>query len=172
MSLTLTSVNGTAAPKSKGKKAPKPKAVAKTRFQKLAKWHFVLAGTMFLLAAAILSISLPHLKQGMGKTLGVGDAAATALAIVFDLSQIAAEVFLLAIPALGLGDREKWTAKGIIGAATAVSIAYNGMAFLDHATGLFGQGTALVLAVALPAGVLALSYLGSRVLLGAAKVSK
>jgi hypothetical protein len=95
----------------------------------------------------------------MRETLGVSLYASVALAILFDLSQIAAEAFLLT---LAKDDREKLTAKGIIVACTVVSIAYNGMAFVAHAHGGFGSLVAVLLAVLLPTGVLALSYLGGR----------
>jgi hypothetical protein len=119
----------------------------------------VIGAGFFLLAVAVLSVSLPHLAEGMKATLGVGEWASIALAVLFDLSQIAAEAFLITV---AKDDNEKWTAKGVIFGATVVSVAYNGMAFLSHATGWFGVGTALTLAVMLPVGVLALSYLGSR----------
>jgi hypothetical protein len=119
----------------------------------------VIGAAFFTLAAGVLSVSLPHLAEGMRETLGVSLYASVALAILFDLSQIAAEAFLLT---LAKDDREKWTAKGIIVACTVVSIAYNGMAFVAHAQGGFGSLVAVLLAVLLPTGVLALSYLGGR----------
>jgi hypothetical protein len=140
----------------KGKKRKKTasKAKPKTHFRQR-----VIGVAFFALAVAVLSVSLPHLAQGMHATLGVGWFAASALAVLFDLSQIAAEAFLLTVAKDG---KERWTAKGVILGATAVSVAYNGMAFLSHAETGFGIATAFTLAVALPVGVLALSYLGSR----------
>lgn len=135
---------------------------AKTSVKKVAKiaWkNKLLGGAFFFLAVAVLSVSLPHLAEGMRETLGVGAYASVALAILFDMSQVAAECYLLMLAKDG---REKWTAKGIIVSATAVSVAYNGMAFMSHAHGFFGVGVALLLAFLLPVGVLALSYLGGQ----------
>lgn len=133
---------------------PAPKKVKPVEWKNKA-----LAVAFFTLAVAVLSVSLPHLAQGMRETLGVGDYASVALAVLFDLSQIAAEAYLLM---LAKDDGEKWTAKGVIFSATAVSVVYNGMAFMSHATGAFGAVVAVLLAVLLPLGVLALSYLGGR----------
>jgi len=123
----------------------------------------VIAATMFALALAVLSVSLPHLASGFVATLGASTFAAGALAVLFDLSQIAAEVFLISNDTATTGER--WTAKSVVAASTAVSIAYNGLAFLKGADGsLFSIVAAYVLAALLPVGVLALSYLGSRAL--------
>lgn len=139
--------------KDKGKGKDKPKGMPLR--QK------VIGAGFFALAAAVLSVSLPHLAEGMQATLGVGWFAAAALAILFDLSQVAAEAFLLLV---AKDVSEKRVAKGVVIGATVVSIAYNGMAFLKDAQTGFAIATALTLAVMLPVGVLALSYLGSRTL--------
>lgn len=148
--------------KKKLKKAPAPKVAAPKKplpVKKLEWKNKAIGIALFLLAASVLSVSLPHLAQGMQETLGVGDYPSIALAILFDLSQIAAEAYLLM---LAKDAGEKWTAKGIILSATTVSVCYNGMAFLSHANGFFGVVVALLLAVMLPLGVLGLSYLGGR----------
>lgn len=142
-------------PTKSAKKKPKKKP-GKVEWKKKT-----LASAFFFLAGGVLSVSLPHLAEGMRETLGVPMFASIVLAILFDLSQIAAEAYLLL---LAQESGEKAVAKGVVVSATAVSIAYNGMAFLSHANGFFGVAVALLLAVLLPVGVLALSYLGSRVM--------
>ncbi len=140
------------------KPSRKPAAVVKVR--KLAVRERTIGGACFVLAAAVLTVSLPHLAAGMTSTVGAGPWAAWAMALLFDLSQVAAESFLLARPA---ADRkERWAAKSVVVACTAVSVAYNGLAFLSAASGAFGMTLAVVLAALLPVGVLVLSYLGSR----------
>ena len=164
MSLTLTLPDAdTVAPKGKKEKGKKDKPASQGKPKGLPVRNKVIGIAFFVLAVAVLSVSLPHLAHGMMETLGVDWFAAAALAVLFDLSQVAAEAFLLMV---ARDNREKWTAKGVIFGATAVSIAYNGMAFLSHAEGWFGTATAFTLAVMLPVGVLALSYLGSRALFG------
>lgn len=134
-------------------------AVKKQVIKKIAWKNKALGSAFFLLAIAVLSVSLPHLAEGMQATLGTGLYASVALAILFDLSQIAAEAYLLM---LAKDKHEKIVAKGVVIAATAVSILYNGMAFLSHANGGFGLVIALLLAVLLPLLALALSYLGGQ----------
>ncbi len=162
LTLTLPEVNEVKEVKSR-KRKPKAKQEPKPKPKPLAVKEKVVGVVFFILAIAVLSVSLPHLAEGMQKTLGVSAYAAAALAVLFDLSQIAAEAFLLMVAKEA---KEKITAKGVIIGATVVSIAYNGMAFLSHAETWFGVGTAFTLSVMLPVGVLALSYLGSRALFG------
>lgn len=142
-------------------KTSKKKQLAKKPASKIEWKNKALAVAFFFLAVAVLSVSLPHLADGMRETLGVPTFASICLAILFDLSQIAAEAYLLL---LAQDNGEKMVAKGVIVSATVVSVAYNGMAFLSHANGFFGVVVALLLALLLPLGVLALSYLGSRAL--------
>jgi len=130
--------------------------------KKVKRKSIVFTVIFFTLAVAVLSVSLPHLAQGMHDTLGLGWFASVALAVLFDLSQVAAEGFILALAK----DRgEKNAAYSVIIGCTLVSIAYNGMAFLQHASGFFGIGSALALTVLLPLGVLTLSFLGQRSLM-------
>lgn len=160
MTLTITMPQTDATPKKKRtRKTPETPAAPKPVNKVRATRENVLGGTFFVLALAVLSVSLPHLAQGMHATLGVGWFAASALAVLFDLSQIAAEGFLLT---LAKDKGEQLAAKGVIVGATLVSVVYNGMAFLSHAENAFGTCAALALAVMLPVGVLTLSYLGQR----------
>lgn len=122
-----------------------------------------LAACSFALAITILAISMPHLKDGAVRICHCTDTTGWLIAIVFDLSQILAEVCMLAAATAPAMTGIQRPCKTIIACSSAVSIALNVDAFL-----LASEGTtkaiisAWIAGVLLPLGVLAFCYVGSR----------
>src|SRR5262245_44429331 len=117
-------------------------------------------GIFFALAGAGLGVSLPHLASEVSLLTGAGAAASWFLAITIDLGLCATKAH---ISAGGPAPEVSWT---VLSACTVLSIALNCHAFLAHCDGDFGMVAAIGFGMFLPLFILALSYLGSEILLG------
>jgi hypothetical protein len=140
-------------------KASKPKA-SPSHKRKLSKGDKIRAGSFFALAVCGLAVSLPHLSDEIGLLTGSLAFASWLVAVVIDLGMVATKAHL---SAQGPSKTVAWT---VLGSCTLVSIVLNCHAFHTHATVGFGQVAAIGFGVFLPLFNLALSYLGSEILLG------
>lgn len=113
------------------------------------------------LAVILLAVSMPHLASGFQTITHCGPLSAWLLAVAFDTAQVVAKLQLTMAKRYEVGSPVKWTAAGIIGSTTMMSVALNILAFLAGATGATGTVLAWAAGVLLPLLVLALSYVGS-----------
>jgi hypothetical protein len=143
-------------------KASKSKAKRKVpaRKARLTRGDMLRAGAFFGLALCGLAVSLPHLASEIGMLTGSGLLSAWLVSVVIDCGMVATKAHL---SARGPNRAVAWT---VLGACTLVSVVLNCHAFVSHATPGFGTAAAILFGVFLPLFNLALSYLGSAILLG------
>jgi len=123
---------------------------------------WVQAATLYLLAIMLLSVSLPHLADGIEQITQGTKTEVWMMAIVFDLAQVVCEIALLLLPYLSMhNSRVHKASLGVIITCTLMSMVLNIDAFLKHATTPKEVALAVAWGVMLPAGVLTLFYVGS-----------
>ncbi len=117
------------------------------------------------LAILLLMVSMPHLASGFQNITGSGPLAGWLLAIAIDCAQVIAKLQVTMAKRYAITEAAKWTAVGIIGATSLMSMALNVLAFLAGATDRTGTVLAWTAGILLPLLVLSLSYTGSAVAL-------
>lgn len=116
----------------------------------------------FALGAVILAVSMPHLKQGAVRICRCSEWTGWLIAVVFDLSQILAEVAALVGPAMAVEVKVRRVARAVILCSTLVSMSLNVDAFIaDAEPGIKSLVSGSIAGVLLPLGVLAFCYMGS-----------
>ena len=120
------------------------------------------AATSVALSVVVLGISMPHLASGVSKITACEFYTAIFMAVVFDLSQVAAEFSVLVMPLLGIASRRNHLVCAfIIAACTLVSMTLNIRAFLEHVTTPFETAMAFAWGGLLPILVLLLVFVAS-----------
>ena len=145
---------------SKASKASKAPAKRKASKAKLTRGEWLRAAAFFGLALCGLGVSLPHLASEIGMLTGAGIVSAWLVSVVIDCGMVVCKAHL---SACGPNRAVAWL---VLGACTGVSIILNCHAFESHASPGFGTAAAILFGVFLPLFNLALSYLGSAILLG------
>lgn len=141
----------------KAKAKATPRKASKAR---LTRGEWMRAAAFFVLAVCGLTVSLPHLASEIGLLTGSGLLSAWLISVVIDCGMVATKAHL---SARGPNRAVAWL---VLGACTGVSIVLNCHAFVTHSTPGFGTAAAILFGIFLPLFNLALSYLGSAILLG------
>lgn len=118
----------------------------------------VRVGALGTVALCGLAVSLPHLATEVTALTGAFWVAGWFLAVVIDAGMIVTKAH---ISCHGPKKAVAWT---VVAACTFVSIVLNSHAFYAHATGIFGQVTAVGFGIFLPLFILAISYLATETL--------
>lgn len=120
------------------------------------------AAMCIALSVVVLGISMPHLASGVSRITACELYTAIFMAVVFDLSQVAAEFAVLVMPLLGIASRRHHLVCAIIIAAcTLVSMTLNVRAFLEHVTTPWEAALAIAWGGLLPILVLLLVFVAS-----------
>lgn len=156
-SIRIADVEPKVSPSAKPRTKANSKA-ATTKGAMLATWT---SSGCFLLAAVILGISMPHLQSGAVRICKCSPITGWLIAVVFDLSQVLAELATLIAPAFAIATKVKRPTQSIIICSSFVSISLNVDAFVADADGWKPVISGTIAGVLLPLGVLALCFLGS-----------
>lgn len=105
---------------------------------------------------------MPHLASGVSRITNCAFLTAVFMAVVFDLSQVAAEYAIIVIPLLGIATRRlRIVCAFIVASCTLVSMTMNVRAFMHHVETPFEHVMALAYGCLLPVLVLLLVFVAS-----------